>query len=263
MNRSPIARPVVLVVDALELRRAGIVSFLSCWAQESDIAIIPLNCSNALAQSSTPFFSMIVLVIGSQHVADPDPQHWIASLRSKYLDSPLVLISDHDEAAEVAGAFAAGVRGFIPMGIAPGMAARTLTFIMGGGSFFPPAALVPRLGDSTMVVTGPGRVVIDNEGDPSLTLRQQDVLEQLSQGQSNKLIGRMLSIRESTVKVHIRQIIRKLGVKNRTQAALSSARLRLSIRAKKHEHDTLETVEDPQCSNSFRAVVSNPLWVKS
>ena len=242
MNRSLTARPSVLVVDALALRRAGIVSFLSCWAQESNVAIIPLDYSNALAQASPPFFEMIVLVIGSQHVAEPEPQNWIASLRSKYADSRLVLISDHDEAAEVVGAFKAGVSGFIPMGIAPGMAAHTLTFIMGGGSFFPPAALVRHLDDSTMVVTGMETVVADNEEDPSLTVRQQEVLEQLRHGESNKLIGRKLQICESTVKVHIRQIIRKLGVTNRTQAALSSTRLRLSLRATKHEDDKFEIV---------------------
>jgi DNA-binding CsgD family transcriptional regulator len=58
-----------------------------------------------------------------------------------------------------------------------------------------------------------------------LTTRQQQVLELLRRGESNKLIGRQLNLRESTVKVHLRQIMRKLGVANRTQAALSAERL--------------------------------------
>jgi DNA-binding NarL/FixJ family response regulator len=242
MNRSPTAQPPVLVVDALILRRAGVVSFLSSWAHESNIAIIPLDYLDALTQASTPFFQMIVLVIGSQRVADPEPQNWIASLLDKYVDSPLVLISDHEEAEEVVGAFNAGVRGFIPMSVAPGMAAHTLTFIMGGGSFFPPTALLRRshLDDSRMVVTGPQGDIVGSEESPLLTVRQQEVLGRLRQGESNKLIGRKLQLCESTVKVHIRHIIRKLGVTNRTQAALSTARLRLSVRANKHEGMTGE-----------------------
>jgi DNA-binding NarL/FixJ family response regulator len=79
-------------------------------------------------------------------------------------------------------------------------------------------------------VTTKGTVVIgDARG---LTTRQQEVLERLRQGESNKLIGRQLKLRESTVKVHIRQIMRKLGATNRTQAALCAAQLHLSTRDK-------------------------------
>jgi DNA-binding NarL/FixJ family response regulator len=65
-----------------------------------------------------------------------------------------------------------------------------------------------------------------------LTARQWEVLERLRQGESNKLIGRQLKLRESTVKVHIRQIMRKLGASNRTQAALCAAELDVSARDK-------------------------------
>jgi len=54
-----------------------------------------------------------------------------------------------------------------------------------------------------------------------LTARQKAVLERLSRGDSNKAIARRLGIREGTVKVHVRQIMRKLGVANRTQVALA------------------------------------------
>src|SRR5690606_38324456 len=58
-----------------------------------------------------------------------------------------------------------------------------------------------------------------SEHDP-LTRRQHDVLQRLRLGKSNKLIARDLDMQESTVKVHVRQIMRKLGAANRTQAAL-------------------------------------------
>ncbi|MDX9862970.1 MAG: LuxR C-terminal-related transcriptional regulator [Rhodospirillales bacterium] len=53
-----------------------------------------------------------------------------------------------------------------------------------------------------------------------LTARQREVLMALRSGASNKEIGRKLSIREDTVKVHLRSIFQQLGVKNRTQAAM-------------------------------------------
>jgi DNA-binding NarL/FixJ family response regulator len=68
-----------------------------------------------------------------------------------------------------------------------------------------------------------------------LTARERQVLERLQLGASNKLIGRQLNLRESTVKVHIRRILRKLGAVNRTQAALCA--VRLSIPATDTEAD--------------------------
>ena len=58
-----------------------------------------------------------------------------------------------------------------------------------------------------------------------LTARERQVLERLQLGAANKVIARQLNLRESTVKVHIRRIMRKLGAINRTQAALCAARL--------------------------------------
>lgn len=54
----------------------------------------------------------------------------------------------------------------------------------------------------------------------SLSKREHDIVQRLALGESNKLIARHLDITESTVKVHLKTILRKLGAKNRTQAAL-------------------------------------------
>ncbi|MCS6780698.1 MAG: response regulator transcription factor, partial [Geminicoccaceae bacterium] len=53
-----------------------------------------------------------------------------------------------------------------------------------------------------------------------LTPRQREVLELLGQGRPNKVIAQRLAMCESTVKVHVRQIMRKLGARNRTEVAL-------------------------------------------
>jgi DNA-binding NarL/FixJ family response regulator len=57
----------------------------------------------------------------------------------------------------------------------------------------------------------------------SLTARQRSVLELLSRGDTNKVIARRLGMTEGTVKVHVRQIMRKFGVTNRTQVAVAFA----------------------------------------
>jgi len=57
----------------------------------------------------------------------------------------------------------------------------------------------------------------------SLTARQKAVLKLLSRGDTNKVIARRLGMGEGTVKVHVRQIMRKFGVTNRTQVAVVCA----------------------------------------
>ncbi|WP_028347485.1 response regulator transcription factor [Bradyrhizobium murdochi] len=60
---------------------------------------------------------------------------------------------------------------------------------------------------------------------PEFTERQCAVLACLCQGDPNKVIGRKLGMTETTVKVHVREIMRKLGVSNRTQVAIAAARV--------------------------------------
>jgi DNA-binding NarL/FixJ family response regulator len=228
--------PSILVIDSLELRRAGVVSFLTPWADDSHIKIVPIDPHEALAQSNA-LFKMILLVIGAQGVADPEPQSWIASLHDKYADTPLVLVSEREEAEEVVAAFKAGARGFIPMSVTPPVAIQAFTFIMSGGSFFPPTALIQTTHvETSMSVVAAKETAVAGDA-RGLTARQQEVLERLRQGESNKLIGRQLKLRESTVKVHIRQIMRKLGATNRTQAALSAAHLTLTTRVKNDDDE--------------------------
>jgi DNA-binding NarL/FixJ family response regulator len=66
-----------------------------------------------------------------------------------------------------------------------------------------------------------GSPSLDGEIDPALpnlTERESDVLERLLDGLTNKEIGRALGVQEITVKLHLRSVYRKLGVRNRTQA---------------------------------------------
>jgi two-component system, NarL family, nitrate/nitrite response regulator NarL len=58
-----------------------------------------------------------------------------------------------------------------------------------------------------------------------LTAKQEEVLQLLRRGQSNKVIASQLGLSEATVKVHLRCIMRKLGVVNRTQVAIASMNL--------------------------------------
>ena len=137
-------------------------------------------------------------------------------------DVPVIMLSDRDDADEVVKALACGVRGYIPTSIGCEVAIAVLDLISAGGTYIPAHTL-----DATHTeVDG----AIDDE--PSnlsdgldLTHRELAVMHQLREGKSNKLIATALNMQESTVKVHVRNIFKKLHVANRTQAASIGNRL--------------------------------------
>lgn len=61
-------------------------------------------------------------------------------------------------------------------------------------------------------------------GDPPLTVREREVLDLVAVGLTNREIGRRLFLGVETVRTHVRSVLRKLGVANRTQAAVLSGR---------------------------------------
>ena len=83
-----------------------------------------------------------------------------------------------------------------------------------------PAAANPRLSDVTTIETSATAKI-----DAMLTPRQRDVFELIVQGMSNKEIARTLDLAEGTVKIHIKALFAKLGVRRRAAVAVAGRRL--------------------------------------
>jgi DNA-binding NarL/FixJ family response regulator len=130
---------------------------------------------------------------------------------------PILVVADCDDTERARMVLRSGARGFLPVSSGLKVLVAALERIRAGGTFVP-LMLNEAKGD------GAGREV---EPSPRqlLTRRQRDVLSLISEGKSNKLIADALGMSESTVKAHVKQIIRRLNVVNRTQAALLAARV--------------------------------------
>ncbi|CAA0099279.1 Transcriptional regulatory protein DegU [Starkeya nomas] len=217
----------IVLLDDLPLRRASIKSLLRDWALEERVSLdtIEADSSDRLDHIER---RPELLVYNSGYVATAVGE-WrarIDRLRQALPDVPLVIISEGDNAHEVIEALKAGVRGFISAQMPPAIVFQALRFILGGGVYFPPSALLQAQAGTYSAEwrrTGPTTVTARYRVQCSgLTERQAAVWRLLQHGHSNKVIARELSMCESTVKVHMRQIMRKLGATNRTQAALCS-----------------------------------------
>ena len=146
----------------------------------------------------------------------------IAAIRQALEAAPLIMLSDLEDSHQlntIRGALRAGANGFISTrstGLA--MTLSAIRFVQAGGTFAPLEML---LSDASAPPAGQPAAASPYR----LTTRQKAVLAQLQQGKANKIIAHELGMSESTAKVHIRNIMRKMGATNRTQAAFNALKL--------------------------------------
>ena len=132
-----------------------------------------------------------------------------------YFPAPrLVVLADDVRRAEVREALRHGADGFLPKSLGADAFLNAIRLILSGESYVPAGLLsVEWLSGSGLGPAGAAAEAFE-----TLTERESDVLEQLLGGLTNKEIGRALDVQEVTVKLHLRGVYRKLGVKNRAQA---------------------------------------------
>ncbi len=118
-----------------------------------------------------------------------------------------------------------GARGYIPTATTSvAIAVEVVRLVRAGGTFVPPTSL-------QMMQHSPLGPELTLE--EPLTPRQLAVLEHLAQGKPNKVIAYELGMSESTVKVHVRTILKKVQATNRTEAAFRARNLRSGARGQR------------------------------
>jgi DNA-binding NarL/FixJ family response regulator len=158
---------------------------------------------------------VVVIDTGDHSCRDPTIAAIFAQLGDALSGIPVVVISDREDWPAVLDALTLGVRAYFPSSLDPDIFVETLRFVQKGGTFIPHEVLVKASHCERRQSAELRRVEFRG-----LTPSEQRVLELLRKGHANKVIARELNIGESTVKVHVRRIMRKLRANNRTQAAL-------------------------------------------
>jgi DNA-binding NarL/FixJ family response regulator len=227
----------VLIVDPLPLRSLGLAAILERLFKGDRCRIEAVSTPSDVGKLTGPSlpYRIIVYNIGGASVAETSHRKRIRTLRA--LGEPIVIFSDNDDPDESVLALTSGAQGFLHAGTSAELARQALTFIFQGGTFFPPPprpikrgvepakllASTGEAGPARQVSDLPERILGPGSSNDTLTQRQISVLKGLKRGDSNKAIARELGLREGTVKVHVRQIMRKMGAANRTQVAIARA----------------------------------------
>ncbi|YCI04580.1 response regulator transcription factor [Ensifer sp. D2-11] len=159
-----------------------------------------------------PPIAAILLNIGGRKAVDTSNAAEISNLVREFDPTPVVLLSDWDELPQILRALECGVRGYIPSSIGFDVCVQAVNLARAGGIFVPASVLTTRM---DMVAGGEASRPMAG----MFTQRQEEVIQALRRGKANKIIAYELNLRESTVKVHIRNIMKKLKATNRTEVA--------------------------------------------
>jgi DNA-binding NarL/FixJ family response regulator len=202
----------LLICDDHEVIRTGLASLLA----GTDIEIVgeAANGKDALrlAQKDKP--DVVLLDI---RMPDGDGLATLEKLRAKVPESKVVMLSTYDNPTYVARAVALGAADYVLKGSPRESIIGTITAAAAGES-------PSRHGElKKIAATMKVRQVLDDDDVP-LTQRETQVLRHVALGLSNKEIGKSLEISVETVKEHVQNILRKITVSDRTQAAVWAVR---------------------------------------
>ena len=199
----------VLIVDDHAVVRRGLRSFLDL---QPDVEVVGEAADGATAEEMTAKLNPDVVLLD---LVMPDTDG-IATIRrlgeGREKTTVLVLTSFLDD-VHVFAALQAGAAGYLLKDVQPDELIRAIRQVHQGES-----ALHPKVAARLVQHTA------QPAGFADFTPRERDVLRLLAEGFANKEIARRLSLSEKTVKTHVSNILQKLGVADRTQAALLAVR---------------------------------------
>jgi DNA-binding NarL/FixJ family response regulator len=208
-----ISDTTIVVIEKRSLLRECLAS---CIASQSGSHVVTFPTVEAYLDASGAASASLVLLCQSTNPDSTTDVHDLGRLASHSPQLPVVVLSDGEDLQQICAAIDAGARGYIPTSFKLAVAVEALRLVRAGGVFVPAtsvmaAPLQPGGGAGSGAEPGPT---------PAFTPRQAAVMEAIARGKANKLIARELDMCESTVKVHVRRIMKKLGAKNRTEVAL-------------------------------------------
>jgi two-component system NarL family response regulator len=193
----------IIIVDDHFMLRMGVAASIN---MEPDMEVIAEASTGRmaieLAQRRKP--DVVLMDLRLPEMSGPEAT---AAICEKVPESRVIVLSTYDGDEDVYRAFQAGARAYLLKTVLRRELVQTIRSVHAGQRYIPPpiaARLADRMSHS------------------ELTARELEVIHLIVKGMSNKEIGTALSITEVSVKFHVRNVLMKLGVHDRTQAATTA-----------------------------------------
>lgn len=206
----------LLIADDHDVVRSGLKTLL----EGSDIKVVAAVASGQVAVKYA-LENQVDVVLLDVRMSDGDGLNALGRIKLDKPDLPILMFSYSDNPAYIARAVALGASGYLLKGYTRDELVNTIKAAAAGENTF----TRERLRRVTGALATP-RTTADVEA--ALTQRESEVLRQLACGLTNKQIAESLHIGHETVKEHVQHILRKIGVTDRTQAAVWAVRKNLA-----------------------------------
>jgi len=208
------ARIKVLIADDHPMVRQGLRVFLEL---EPDLEVVGEASDGAEAAALTAELLPDVVLLDLV-MPGVDGLSALETLAEQGLADRVLVVTSFGEYRSALPALRAGARGYISKEVDPAALATAVRAVAAGH-----VLLGPQVSEALIAQAGAAGLATETAG-PQLTAREREVLEQIAAGRSNREIAKSLSLAEKTVKTHVSNILMKLGVADRTQAALWAVR---------------------------------------
>ncbi len=214
-----IAQIKVMIVDDHALMRRGIATVLS---EQESIKVVgeAANGSEAIAKAKELAPDVIFMDLNMPVCSGLEA---IQTLQAEMPQTNILVLTISENDEDLFAAIRFGARGYLLKNAEPEELIQAIHQVALGGAVVSPFMASKLLAEFTQKTS---RLKME-DANTSLSPREEEVLQQLSQGLTNKQIADLLFISENTVKTHLRSIMEKLHVTNRTQAAAYAAKRRI------------------------------------
>ncbi|MEV0407464.1 response regulator transcription factor [Actinoallomurus sp. NPDC050550] len=199
----------VLIADDHPVVRQGLRTYLGV---QEDVEVVGEAADGAEAVSRAEALRPDVILLDLK-MPGVDGLTALRELRGRGVDARVIVLTSVGEREQVLPVVRAGASGYLYKDVDPQALVQAIRAVHDGHMLFAPEA--------TEAMLAPAPV---DPGSGVLTEREREVLVQIAQGRSNREIARALVVSEKTVKTHVSNILLKLGLQDRTQAALYAVR---------------------------------------
>ena len=227
MNDTAAPRIQLLLVDDHNLFRRGLRALLE-QDDRFKVAAEAGDVGEALRRLAEVQPDLILL---DNHLPGVHGVHAIPALKEASPDARVLMLTVSENEQDLAAALQAGADGYLLKTVESDQLCDAIVKVLDGESIISPEMMTKLVSvfrakpGSTNAVAAPGPEAAASAAQPSdavatLSPREREILLLIARGDANKVIARELNIAETTVKIHVQHILRKLGLSSRVQAAV-------------------------------------------